>query len=274
MISSFVRNVFQTLIPLRVFEIYKNLAIDSPLVGDMTLAVGSRYPADPTRCAGAGCCSGRPPPPPATGADTSADPYRRRASDADAVAATSDRVVINVGGRRFTTTWSTLRRLPSSRLARLRPTVDDPSSPYDADADEFFFDRSPALFDYILDAHRHGELHIPHYACSRPVRKELAFWNVGADLMADCCLRRHLQDEVDRSTERYVDQLLASDTVDAYPPPTTTTPPSPQSTQSTQVGTLKKRCMNWKMVKLSKERVWEFLEDPKSSTAAHVSFKF
>ena len=97
-----------------------------------------------------------------------------------------DRIWLNVGGQRFWTTWSTLRRPMCSRLARLQTSDYE----YDPQANEFYFDRSGALFDHILDVHRIGTLHIPHHICIPKVLEEMKFWEVPVENVAACCWHR------------------------------------------------------------------------------------
>ena len=77
--------------------------------------------------------------------------------------ATTDdaRVVLNIGGLRFQTFRSTLARHKDTLLEQL--SEDD--TRYDADNCEYFFDRSPYLFQFILDYYRLGTLHFPHDIC-------------------------------------------------------------------------------------------------------------
>ena len=68
-----------------------------------------------------------------------------RISRASSVNAPCPRVTLNIGGKRFTTLWSTLHRFTGTKLSRLNES--DPH--YDAINNEYFFDRNPANFDYI-----------------------------------------------------------------------------------------------------------------------------
>ena len=51
------------------------------------------------------------------------------------------RVNLNVGGRLFTTTKSTLKNIPRSRLAGLKTTDEN----YDNITREYFFDKDPSV---------------------------------------------------------------------------------------------------------------------------------
>ena len=97
-----------------------------------------------------------------------------------------DRVWLNLGGQRFWTTWRTLHRPMCSRLSRLHTSDHE----YDAQGNEFYFDRSGALFDHILDVHRTGTLHIPHQICIPKVIEEMKFWEVPVEHVAACCWHR------------------------------------------------------------------------------------
>ena len=97
-----------------------------------------------------------------------------------------DRVYINVGGQRFLTKRDTLQQPNCSRLSQLS-TV-DPT--YDSDNNEFYFDRSWTLFEYILDMHRTGTLHLPSGMCVPKVLDEMKFWDVPVENLASCCWTR------------------------------------------------------------------------------------
>lgn len=45
---------------------------------------------------------------------------------------------------------------------------------------EFFFDRSPRVFEYILGIYRKGELHLPSSVCPRDFIGELEYWGLSA----------------------------------------------------------------------------------------------
>ena len=96
-----------------------------------------------------------------------------------------NKVVLNVGGKRFETLESTLRRIPSTMLGRI-----DQSSPYyDTVKEEFFFDRDPFLFTSVLNLYRIGELHLPHNICGPAIKRELLFWEVDENIISECCWR-------------------------------------------------------------------------------------
>ncbi|KAM9765933.1 voltage-gated potassium channel regulatory subunit KCNG2-like isoform 1-T2 [Menidia menidia] len=104
---------------------------------------------------------------------------------------------VNVGGCRYALPWSTLERLPLSRLARLRgcPSPEEVGAlcdDYDAARREFFFDRSPAAFGAVLQLLAAGRLRLLRQLCAVALHEELDYWGVEPGLMERCCRRRML----------------------------------------------------------------------------------
>ena len=104
-----------------------------------------------------------------------------------------DKVTLNIGGKRFTTRKSTLRNVPGTKLAMLDRSYQDH---YDHINDEYFFDRNPAAFGFILDYYRYGTMHIPRNICTRAVKDELAFWGLKDGCISECC-RKFYFDSLD-----------------------------------------------------------------------------
>ncbi|RVE68998.1 hypothetical protein OJAV_G00073380 [Oryzias javanicus] len=76
-------------------------------------------------------------------------------------ASDSEKIVINCGGIRHETYRSTLKTLPGTRLSWLTEPDAFSNFDYDPKSDEFFFDRHPATFAFILNYYRTGKLHCP-----------------------------------------------------------------------------------------------------------------
>ena len=106
-----------------------------------------------------------------------------------------DKIVINIGGRRFETLRHTLTKHPNSRLAHLNPK----SKTYDAGAGEYFFDRNPKLFACILEYYRTDELHLPASVCGPKIKKELEFWGISCCGIPPCCWGTYKQFEEDQA---------------------------------------------------------------------------
>ncbi len=64
-----------------------------------------------------------------------------------------NRITLNVGGIRFETYKTTLRKIPATRLSRLTEALAN----YDPVLNEYFFDRHPGVFAQILNYYRSEE---------------------------------------------------------------------------------------------------------------------
>ena len=102
---------------------------------------------------------------------------------------TEEKIILNVGGVRYQTFRATLKGVPGSRLNDLAEN----GKFFDEQRQEFFFDRSAVLFEYILNYYRTGELHFGEHICPSQVRKELEFWQIPETEMDDCCWLRYSQ---------------------------------------------------------------------------------
>lgn len=79
------------------------------------------------------------------------------------------RVKLNIGGHYFETWFSTLERIPGTRLALLA-TLKEADESYDADNGEYFFDRHPGAFMAILTYYRTEELHVDQNICGNIIK--------------------------------------------------------------------------------------------------------
>ena len=59
-------------------------------------------------------------------------------------------ITLNVGGIRFETYKTTLKKIPATRLSRLTEALAN----YDPILNEYFFDRHPGVFAQILNYYR------------------------------------------------------------------------------------------------------------------------
>ncbi|XP_074593807.1 potassium voltage-gated channel protein Shaw-like [Brevipalpus obovatus] len=94
-----------------------------------------------------------------------------------------NRVILNVGGIRFETYRTTLRKIPATRLSRLTESLAN----YDPVLNEYFFDRHPGVFAQILNYYRTGKLHYPTNVCGPLFEEELEFWGLDANQVEPCC---------------------------------------------------------------------------------------
>ncbi|ESN98791.1 hypothetical protein HELRODRAFT_162251 [Helobdella robusta] len=102
---------------------------------------------------------------------------------------------INVSGTHFETWRHTVEKFPDSLLGS-----DEKEYFYDPTNDEYFFDRDPDLFRYVLAYYRTGKVHFPRRACPEEFDQELAFFGlVAADSMGDCCYEEYRDRKRDSS---------------------------------------------------------------------------
>lgn len=106
-----------------------------------------------------------------------------------------DHVVLNIGGTIFKTRKATLRNVPGTKLSSL----DESSSNYDKLLGQYYFDRNPFMFNFILDYYRTGSMHLPSKICSNLIREELKYWDLGDGCISECCSKSYF-DELDANT--------------------------------------------------------------------------
>ena len=92
------------------------------------------------------------------------------------------RITINVSGRRFCTWDSTLKKYPNTLLGSEAIKLY-----FDDDKKEYFLDRDPHMFRYILNFYRDGKLHYSYEDCLAAFHEELRFYGIDTDNLNDCC---------------------------------------------------------------------------------------
>ncbi|KPP69892.1 potassium voltage-gated channel subfamily S member 2-like [Scleropages formosus] len=105
-------------------------------------------------------------------------------------------VHINVGGLKQSLNSSTLRKFPDTRLGRLL-TCDSEEAilqvcdDYDVQRKEFYFDRNPGLFPYVLHFYQTGKLHIMEELCVFSFCQEIEYWGINEFFLDSCCSYRY-----------------------------------------------------------------------------------
>lgn len=97
--------------------------------------------------------------------------------------ANDKRLTINVSGIKFQTWQSTLLRFPDSLLG----SVDAMKQFYDDQRKEYFLDRDPYLFKFVLNYYRYGKLHCSQEDCPAAFEEELQFYGFSIYDVGDCC---------------------------------------------------------------------------------------
>ena len=123
---------------------------------------------------------------------------RRPASPA---ISTDARLRLNISGQRFEAWRCAVDRFPDTLLGS-----DEKEFFFDADIGEYFFDRDPDLFRYILAFYRTGRVHYPRHECVAAFDAELQFFGIQPERVADCCYEEYR----DRQSE-YAEKTAAED---------------------------------------------------------------
>ncbi|XP_019501424.1 PREDICTED: potassium voltage-gated channel subfamily V member 2 [Hipposideros armiger] len=99
---------------------------------------------------------------------------------------------VNVGGQSYRLDTTELACYPKTRLGRLATSTsrsrqlglcDD----YEAQTDEYFFDRDPAVFQLIYNFYMSGVLLVRDELCPRSFLEELGYWGVRLKYTPRCC---------------------------------------------------------------------------------------
>uniref|UniRef100_A0A3P9J928 BTB domain-containing protein n=1 Tax=Oryzias latipes TaxID=8090 RepID=A0A3P9J928_ORYLA len=178
----------------------------------------------------------------------------------------SEKIVINCGGIRHETYRSTLKTLPGTRLSWLTEPDAFSNFDYDPKSDEFFFDRHPATFAFILNYYRTGKLHCPSDVCGPLFEEELAFWGIDETDVEACCWMNYRQ------------HRDAEEALDSFETPEPDAPEDDPALTGCADGDLKRLCMQEDGRRATRWQVWQpwmwaLFEDPYSSKyARYVAF--
>ncbi|XP_067913711.1 potassium voltage-gated channel subfamily C member 4 [Heterodontus francisci] len=176
----------------------------------------------------------------------------------------SERITINVGGTRHETYRSTLQTLPGTRLAWLADPGAQRNFDFDAKSRQFFFDRHPGIFAYVLNYYRTGKLHCPSDVCGPLFEEELAFWGLDETDVEPCCWMSYRQH---REAEEALDIFQAPEGTDTGTEGEEDTDPGPGPDRS-RILALGSRSAAANCWKKWRPRMWALFEDPYSSRAA------
>ncbi|XP_054711708.1 potassium voltage-gated channel protein Shaw-like [Uloborus diversus] len=166
-----------------------------------------------------------------------------------------NRVVLNIGGIRFETYKTTLKKIPATRLSRLTEALAN----YDPVLNEYFFDRHPGVFAQILNYYRTGKLHYPTNVCGPLFEEELEFWGLDANQVEPCCWMTYTVHRDTQSTLAILDNLELD-----------TEKPSDEELArkfGMEEEYLAGKMSCWQRIK---PRIWLLFDEPASSIAAKV----
>ncbi len=148
---------------------------------------------------------------------------------------TNEKVVINISGQRFECMKSTFERYPETLLGSIEREYF-----FDEDKNEYFIERDPEMFRYILNFYRTGKLHYPRNECLCSFGDELAFFNISDETMGNCCHEEYFN-KVKETNEETAEDVVVN--------------------------------KNEKEVPMSfRERMWDAFENPQKDTMAIVFY--
>ncbi|XP_052717265.1 potassium voltage-gated channel protein Shaw-like [Crassostrea angulata] len=113
------------------------------------------------------------------------------------------KIRFNVRGSLITTLGSKFSKFPNTKLGKL--TKDAPE--YNEQLDEYFIDRNPMVFHFILDFYDKGELHLPKTLCAGSIKNELEFWEIQENVLRSCCWKTRYNDEDDSEAYAMINDL-------------------------------------------------------------------
>ena len=119
-------------------------------------------------------------------------------------------IKLNVGGTRFETRRKNIN-IKHGRLWRINNTFDQNElsklcDDFNSDLNEFYFDRDPTFFNFILNYYRTGYLHVSDSMCPVKLNNELIYWDLNNPLMDVCCEEKleSKRDNVDDTSMEYL----------------------------------------------------------------------
>ncbi|CAB3397623.1 unnamed protein product [Caenorhabditis bovis] len=126
-------------------------------------------------------------------------------------------IIVNVGGRRARLNPEIItRRLATSRLAVFCEKshverLTDCDAYFESTA-EYYFERSPIIFEYVVDFYTTGKLHRPMDICPIRLRYELDYWRIPTPFMSPCCVLEENNNVTSRiqGEKAYVDSSMPS----------------------------------------------------------------
>lgn len=130
-------------------------------------------------------------------------------------------ISINVGGFKKRLQSDTLSRFPETRLARLlhcqsKESILELCDDYDDTEKEFYFDRNPALFPYVLNFYNTGRLHVMAELCIFSFSQEIEYWGINEFFIDSCCSNAYHCRKMDQDREDWDDRSDEGSTTSSF----------------------------------------------------------
>ncbi|KAM4839560.1 potassium voltage-gated channel subfamily C member 2 isoform X2 [Marmota monax] len=136
-------------------------------------------------------------------------------------------------------------------------------SDHPAGGREFFFDRHPGVFAYVLNYYRTGKLHCPADVCGPLFEEELAFWGIDETDVEPCCWMTYRQH---RDAEEALDIFETPDLIGGDPGDDEDLAAKRLGIEDAAgLGGPDGKSGRWRRLQ---PRMWALFEDPYSSRAA------
>ncbi|XP_047202560.1 potassium voltage-gated channel subfamily S member 2 isoform X2 [Girardinichthys multiradiatus] len=128
-------------------------------------------------------------------------------------------VHVNVGGLKRSLCSSTLKKFPDTRLGKLLACDSEEDilqvcDDYDIQEKEFYFDRNPGLFPYVLHFYQTGKLHVMEELCVFCFSQEIEYWGINEFFLDTCCSYRYHDRKLERGRHRSWDDESDVSSVD------------------------------------------------------------
>ncbi|KPP75374.1 potassium voltage-gated channel subfamily S member 3-like [Scleropages formosus] len=113
---------------------------------------------------------------------------------------------LNVGGFKQRVDHSTLLRFPQTRLGRLlschsEEAILELCDDYSVADKEYYFDRNPHFFRYVLNFYYTGKIHLMEELCVFSFSQEIEYWGI-KDLYLDSCCSNKYQEQKEYADEK------------------------------------------------------------------------
>jgi len=93
-----------------------------------------------------------------------------------------DIIKLNIGGIRYSTTWTTLHSFGDNFLTiMISNDIEGKIKSLKDDKGCYFVDRNGRLFEYVLDLLRHGVLQVPSGVSKEILQREIDFYQISYD---------------------------------------------------------------------------------------------
>ncbi|NWI71189.1 KCNS3 protein, partial [Todus mexicanus] len=126
---------------------------------------------------------------------------------------------LNVGGFKQSVDQSTLLRFPHTRLGKLlkchsEEAILELCDDYSVADKEYYFDRNPSLFRYVLNFYYTGKLHVMEELCVFSFCQEIEYWGINELFIDSCCSNRY-QERKEEGPEKDWDQKSNGGSIDS-----------------------------------------------------------